>query len=91
MNAVKFWTVFAIGVTAGACVALMYAPQTGEKTRKQVRRKLEDATDYVKDAADSISDHAERAYKAGRDVVGDVLDSAGNVYDAASKRVQKIV
>jgi gas vesicle protein len=91
MNPVKFWAVFAIGVAAGAGVALLYAPQSGEKTRRQVRRRFEDASDYVKDAADSISDRAGKAYKAGKDAVGDVLDSAGDVYDAASKRVQQIV
>jgi len=91
MNIVKFWAVFAIGVAAGAGAALLYAPQTGERTRRQVRRKLEDASDYVKDAADSISDRAGKVYRTGKDTVGDVMESAGSVYDAASKRVQQIV
>jgi gas vesicle protein len=91
MNAAKLWTVFAIGVTAGAAVALLYAPQTGEKTRRQVRRTIEDATDYVKDTADTISERANKAYKASRGAVEDALDTAGNVYDAAAKRVQSIV
>jgi len=91
MNVVKFWAVFAIGVAAGAGAALLYAPQSGEKTRRQVRRRLEDASEYVKDTADTISDRAGKAYKVSRDAVEDALDSAGNVYDAAAKRVQKIV
>lgn len=91
MNVAKFWAVFTIGVAAGAAVALLYAPQTGEKTRRQVRRKFEDAGDYVKDTADNISDRAGKAYKAGRNAVEDALDTAGNVYDAAAKRVQQIV
>ena len=91
MNVVKFWAVFAIGVAAGAGAALLYAPQSGEKTRRQVRRKLEDASEYVKDTADTISDRAGKAYKVSRGAVEDALDSASNVYDAAAKRVQKIV
>lgn len=91
MNAAKFWAVFTIGVAAGATVALLYAPQTGEKTRRQVRRTIEDATDYVKDTADTLSERAGKAYKAGRGAVEDALDTAGNVYDAAAKRVQSIV
>jgi gas vesicle protein len=91
MNAAKFWAVFAIGVGAGAAVALLYAPQSGEKTRRQVRRKIEDASDYVKDTADTISERAGKVYKVGRSAVEDALDSAGNVYDAAAKRVQTIV
>jgi gas vesicle protein len=91
MNAVKLWAVFTIGVTAGAAVALLYAPQTGEKTRRQVRRKFEDAGDYVKDTADTISEHANKAYKVSKNAMEDAIDSAGNVYDAAAKRVQQIV
>ena len=91
MNAAKFWAVFTIGVAAGATVALLYAPQTGEKTRRQVRRRLEDASDYVRDTADTISDRANKAYKTGRGAVEDALDTASNVYDAAAKRVQQIV
>ena len=91
MNAAKFWAVFAIGVGAGAAVALLYAPQSGEKTRRQVRRKLEDASDYVRDTADTISDRASKAYKVGRGAVEDALDSASSVYDAAAKEVQTIV
>jgi len=91
MNAVKFWAVFAIGVTAGATAALLYAPQSGEKTRRQVRRKLEDASDYVRDTADTISDRASKAYKVSRGAVEDALDTASSVYDAAAKKVQTIV
>ncbi len=91
MNAVKFWAVFTIGVAAGAAVALLYAPQTGEKTRRQVRRKFEDASEYVKDTADTISEQAGKAYKVSKNAVEEAIDTAGNVYGAAAKRVQQIV
>ncbi len=88
MNAVKVWTAFMVGVAAGAAVALLYAPQTGEKTRRQLRRNLEDAGDYIKDAADTVSDHAEKYVKRGRGIVEDVVDSASNAVTAAKKVVQ---
>jgi gas vesicle protein len=91
MNGWKFWAAFAIGVTAGATVALLYAPQAGEKTRRQVRRKLEDAADYVRDTADTISERASSVYKAGREAVEDALDSANSVYSSAAKHVQSIL
>jgi gas vesicle protein len=91
MNAAKLWTVFAIGVASGAAVALLYAPQSGEKTRRQVRRTLEDASDYVRDAADTIGERASQAYKTGRGAVEDALDTASSAYDAAAKKVQQIV
>jgi gas vesicle protein len=87
-NAFKFWAVFTVGVAAGAAVALIYAPQSGEKTRRQLRRGLEDAGDYLKDAADTLSDHAEKYVKRGKDIVDDVVDSASNAVSAAKKVVQ---
>ncbi|MFT4111956.1 YtxH domain-containing protein [Silvibacterium sp.] len=88
MNAVKFWAVFTVGVAAGAAVALIYAPQSGEKTRRQLKRSFEDATDYLKDAADNISDHAEKYVKKGKDLIDDAVDSASNAVTAAKKVVQ---
>jgi len=88
MNAVKVWAAFMVGVAAGAAVALLYAPQSGEKTRRQLRRNIEDAGDYVKDAADTLGDHAEKYVKRGREVVGDVVDSASNAVSAAKKVIQ---
>jgi gas vesicle protein len=87
-NAIKFWAVFAVGVAAGASVALIYAPQSGEKTRRQLRRGFEDATDYLKDAADTLGDQAEKYVKRGKGIVDDVVDSASNAVSAAKKVVQ---
>ena len=87
-NAAKFWAVFAVGVAAGAAVALIYAPQAGEKTRRQLRRGFEDASDYIKDTAETVGEQAEKYIRRGKDVVGDVVDSASNAVNAAKKVIQ---
>jgi len=88
MNAVKVWAAFMVGVAAGAAVALLYAPQSGEKTRRQLRRNLEDAGDYLKDTADTLGEHAEKYIKRGKDAVGEVVDSASSAVNAAKKVIQ---
>ena len=90
MNTFKFWLVFSVGVASGAAVALLCAPQAGIKTRKQLGRKLdnasdylkdqvEDAGDYIKDQASTLSDQASKAYKQGKakasDVSSDLVDN----------------
>ena len=94
MNAVRYWAVFALGVAAGAAAALIYAPQTGEKTRKQLKRHLEDASDYIKDTTDDLSKHATRVYKSTRDAAGDVASRvssvAGNVSSVAGNIRDKV-
>ena len=87
-DAAKFWSVFAVGVAAGAVVALIYAPQSGEKTRGQLRRGFEDASDYIKDTAENIGDQAEKYIRRGKDVVGDVVESASGAVNAAKKVIQ---
>ena len=76
MDRLKFWAAFTVGVAAGACVALLYAPQSGERTRRQIRRNVEDAGEYLRDAADNMQDRAQDYVKRSRDVVDDLVDSA---------------
>ena len=91
MSAGKFWTVFSIGVAAGAAVALLYAPQSGLRTRRQVRRSLEDASDYVKHTADTITDragkYAGKYMRRGKNIAGNVRGTASSAYGAARKVV----
>jgi gas vesicle protein len=85
MSAAKFWIGFAIGAAAGAAVALLYAPQSGTRTRRQIRRGLEDAGEYVKETAETIGGQAEKYMKRGKDVVETVAETATSAYGAARK------
>lgn len=87
MNTLKYWAVFSIGVAAGAAVALICAPQSGAKTRRQLRRGLEDAGDYIKDAADTVGSHAGKYVKRGKEIADNVVDTAASAYSAARKVV----
>ncbi len=94
MSAVRYWAVFSLGVAAGAAAALIYAPQSGERTRKQLRRHLEDASDYIKETSDDLSKHATRVYQTTIDRAGDVASRvssvASNVGSAASNIADKV-
>ncbi|MFY9745102.1 MAG: YtxH domain-containing protein [Acidobacteriaceae bacterium] len=83
MSTWKFWAAFGVGLAAGAALALIYAPQSGARTRRQIKRAVSDAGDYIKDTADTVQGVAEKYLKRGREAVGDVVDSA----QSAAKRV----
>lgn len=87
MSMGKFWAAFGIGAATGAILALIYAPQTGARTRRQIRRSYEDASDYVRKSAGNVGECATKYYKKGREAVGDVMDSAQNVASAAKRVV----
>jgi gas vesicle protein len=106
MSAKNYWLAFGIGVSAGAAVALLYAPQSGVRTRKQLRKGVEgavdDASDYLKDAgdylktqADRFSDEAQgaikRAQKFAGDRASDVVDSVSDVVGSAVKSAKSLV
>ncbi len=98
MNSKNYWFAFGVGVFAGASIALLYAPQAGVKTRRQLRKGVEDAGDYLEDAGDYLKDQAERlgneaqkAVKRTRDQVETAVDKAGDVVSFAVKSARALV
>jgi gas vesicle protein len=98
MSVKSYWFAFGIGVSAGAAVALLYAPQTGVKTRKQLRRGVADASDYLEDAGDYLkaqaerfSEEAQKAIKRTKGQVDFAVDKGGNAVNSAVKSVQALV
>ena len=75
-------TVFLVGVGVGAVVALLFAPQSGEETRKQIAEKAQEGKDYVAARGREIRKQAEDLVDQGKDLVSkqkarlaDVLES----------------
>jgi gas vesicle protein len=85
MSTWKFWAAFGVGVAAGAALALIYAPQSGERTRRQIRKGYEDATDFVRDTAGNVGEQAGKYLKKGKEVVSEVVDSAQNMASSARR------
>jgi gas vesicle protein len=85
MSTWKFWAAFGVGVAAGAALALIYAPQSGARTRRQIKRVVNDAGEYIKDTADNVQELAGKYIKRGKDAVDDVVDQAQNVVTSAKR------
>jgi len=86
MDTLKFWIAFGVGVGAGAAVALLYAPQPGDRTRKQLKRGIEDATDRIQSTAEEIGSkaeqygkQAERVIRRGKDAMDETVSKATTV------------
>jgi gas vesicle protein len=98
MSARNVWIAFGLGVSAGAAVALLYAPQPGVKTRRQLRKNidngvdyLEDAASYLKEQADYLSKEAQQTIKRTRGQVEDVVDKVTGAATGAVKSVQSLM
>jgi gas vesicle protein len=75
-----------IGLGIGAVSALLFAPASGEKTRKKLRRKYEDAMDSVEDWAEQAGDMWER----GKDSVSDLKERGSDMARKAADRVAPV-
>ena len=98
MNSKGIWIAFGIGVSAGAAVALLYAPQSGVRTRRQLKKGiddgvgyLEDAASYLKEQAEALSKEAQKTIQRTRDQVEGAVDKASGVVGSAVKGVQSLM
>jgi gas vesicle protein len=98
MSAKNVWIAFGLGVSAGAAVALLYAPQSGARTRRQIKKNIDESVDYLEDAAgylreqaDYLSKEAQKTIKRTKGQVDDAVDKAAGVVTDAVKSVQALM
>jgi gas vesicle protein len=72
---------FLLGAAIGAGIALLLAPQSGEETRRDIKRKAREVTDAAKDVAEDLSETVVDRYAKAKRTVGSTLDSARQAID----------
>lgn len=82
-----------VGGAVGAIAGLLFAPETGEDTRKKVAEKSKEWADdfYNKfdDLKDSVNDVMEDVKKGTAEVMADVKKGTAEVLDDVKKNVGK--
>ena len=84
---------FLAGAALGGALALLFAPHSGEHTRRLIKRKARDLRDLAEDGLDELGDRfeegkdrvrdeAERVKDALHDRVSDVRERASDARDA---------
>jgi gas vesicle protein len=76
-------TWFLAGAVLGGGLALLYAPHSGEATRRLLRRKARDLRDLAEDGLDELGERLEEGK-------GRVRDEAERVVDAVRERVDDV-
>jgi gas vesicle protein len=72
---------FLLGAAIGAGIALLLAPQSGEETRRDIKRKAGEMKDAAKDVAGDLSDTVIDRYAKAKRTVGSTIDSARQAID----------
>jgi gas vesicle protein len=65
---------FLVGAAAGAAVALLYAPQSGDRTRRLIGRKLADGREALEEQGSDLLDKSRELFEKGRKVADDAAE-----------------
>ena len=63
------------GIATGSLIGLLYAPQAGRRTRRQIAAALEEGTEYVKSKAEDTGDYIQKQTTHLRNGAGELVDS----------------
>ena len=82
-NSGKFvW--FVAGVAIGSTIASLYAPQSGEKTRRMIGKKAREGREVLSDTGRDLVDKGRDLYERGRRVA----DSAAEMIERGRRMVE---
>lgn len=62
---------FVLGAAFGSAVSLLFAPQSGRRTRRLIRRKTETGVDYLTDRTEGMVEKGREALERGKEVATD--------------------
>lgn len=72
------------GAALGAAVALLYAPQSGEKTRRLISKKARAGGEVLSDGGRELMDKGRELYEQGRKVA----DDAAELFERGKRMVE---
>lgn len=82
---------FLLGLAVGAGVALLFAPRSGEETRRDIQRKARKVTDQAQDLVSEITDTVGDTFQQAKSSVEDRIDSARDAVELKRRQVSNAV
>ena len=78
-----------LGVLIGAGVALLFAPRSGQETRREITRKARQASDAVKGVAEEVTGQVVETFEGAKARVEEQIDAARSAIDAKTRQVSR--
>lgn len=82
---------FLLGIAVGAGIALLFAPQSGEETRRRLSRGARRVRDAAEDAVGEATDRVTDTFEAARQRVEEKLDEARDAIETKRDQMQRAV
>lgn len=80
---------FLLGSLVGATIALLYAPASGEQTRKRIREASDEAQENLRDQYGRIRDKAEIEVSRLKNRAGDSVREAKSYFEQKKAKVRE--
>ncbi|HEY60483.1 MAG TPA: YtxH domain-containing protein [Anaerolineae bacterium] len=84
-----FLTGFLIGGIAGAVVALLYTPQSGEETRTMIKEKAIELKDKTSGTVEEVLSKAENAAKEAKKHAAEVIEKGQVILEKQKGKISK--
>jgi gas vesicle protein len=82
---------FILGLAVGAGLALLFAPRSGEETRRDLERRARKVGDQAQELVSDLTDTVNSKFQQAKETVGDKIDSARNAVDLKRRQVSNAV
>ena len=80
-----------LGAAAGAMAALLFAPDTGKRTRRKIRRRVEDSADYIEGAGRDLIENCEDLCRRSAELADEGAQGLSDKYEDLLERSRKLV
>lgn len=80
-----------LGLAIGAGIALLFAPRTGEETRRDLQRRARRVGGQAQDLVSEVSDSVTQRIHQARSTVEDRIDSARHAMEIKRRQVTNAV
>lgn len=78
---------FLLGGAFGALSALLYAPESGRRTRVRIRRLTEDFQERAADVAEDVRERVDEALEQGREAVISAYEAGKEAFQRERARL----
>jgi len=82
---------FLLGLAVGAGLALLFAPRSGEETRRDIQRKARAVSGQAQDLVSEITDTVGNTFQQARSSVEDRIDAARDAVELKRRQVSHAV
>lgn len=82
---------FFLGMGLGVAIGILFAPNSGEETRRLIRDKADEGRDYVKRRSEDVRHSAENAVDRGRSAVSRQRDQLSAAVEAGKQAYRDAV